>query len=195
MKSAWFNRKNMRRLFFFFSLTLLFPVVFPLRGEAPKASTEEDPEFVEARRLFWSGQYDESEKQFATYLLQHPNHGASKNFLQMIRQSRIYDRSKISETRKHLENIRLEKLELKDTEWRSVSNYLQDLANPKVGGKDPENYINFINLIPSAFSVKISLDLRDISLMRVIEYACRMAGLRCTVDTWAVIIELPESKK
>lgn len=168
-----------------------------LWAEPPKA-TNEDPEFVKARDLFWSGRYDESEKGFKSYLLSHPNDPASNNFLLMIQQSRRHNPSKIDSTRKRLESIRVDKLVFQDTEWRTASLYLESLANPKKSDKtnikDGE-YINIINMLPSGFSTKISLDLRDITLLEAIEHACKQADLRFVIDTWAVIIDLPETKK
>ncbi len=182
-----------RFLVLFFLGIPLF-VELQLLAQAPQAP-KEDPEFVEARRFFWSGQYNEAEKQFKVYLMEHPDHKPSKSFLQMIVQSQIYSPSKIEETRRRLERIRVKQVELKNADWRSVSSYLQNLANPKVDGKEPKNYINFISLLPSGFSVEISLNLRDVTLMHAIEHACRQAGLRYVVDTWAVIVDLPQSKK
>ena len=185
-------------LLIFFALSFLH--ANSLYAEAPK-TLNEDPEFVEARELFWSGQYDASEKKFNLYLKMRPDDEASKNFLLMIAQSRRYDPSKIEQTRqhveltrKHLENIRVEKIELKDTDWRTVAIYLQDLANPKNGQK-PQEYIHFINMLPTGFSFKTSINLHNVSLKEVVEEICQKAGLRYVVDAWAVIIDIPESKK
>ena len=87
----------------------------------------------------------------------------------------------------------IEKLEFNGTDWHVVSDYLRDLANPKKDGKDPENYINFVNMLPTGFSAKVTLNLKNISLLKAIDYSCQQAGLRFVIDTWAVIIDLPQS--
>jgi len=179
-------------LFLFLAFYLLPSWFSP--AQAPKVS-DEDAEFVEARSLFWSGHYNESEIKFKTYLIAHPGHKASEDFLKMIVQARKYNPDQITITRKHLESIRIDHLELKDVPWRDVCSRFQKLANPEKDGKAPKNYVNFINLLPSRYATKISLDLRDVTLMDAINHASQQAGLHFVVDTWAVIFELPESKK
>jgi len=163
-------------------------------GQAPKA-TKEDPEFVEARRLFWSGQYKESEKMFQEYLSDHPDHEASRSFLQMIAQSRIYDPNKIDETNERLAQVRVSKVEFRDVDFKKVLTFLQTSANPKVNGQDPVKYINFINMIPTGYSPKITITLADMSVLEAIEKVTSRAGLRFVIDTYAVIVDLPEGKK
>jgi len=180
-----------------FCAAIFFTWIFTLSffGAPPPPASNDDPEFVEARELFWSGQYNESEKKFRIYLLVHPKHEPSKSFLQMIAQERKYDPKKIVFTRKRLESVMIKEMNLKDAEWRAVSAFFQEQANPKENGKDPKDYINFINMLPTDTSFKVSVNLRNVTLMRAIELTCRQAGLRYVLDTWAVIIDLPESKK
>lgn len=170
-------------------------LIYPSLGLPPPPASDDDPEFAEARQLFWSGQYDEAEKKFKLYLVDHPDNEASCSFLQMINQERKHDPSKIDLTKKRLETIMVGKITFQDTEWHDVSARLQELANPKVNGKEPDPYINFINMLSSGTTFKVSLDLRNISLLKLIELSCRQAGLRYVVDTWAVIVDLPENKK
>lgn len=185
----------MKRLLLSLITTLAVLFMTPtVRAQAPKAGSE-DPEFVDARKLFWSGRYEESEKKFRIYLLQHPGHEPSKNFLLMIAQSRKYNPSKIDSTHKRLAEIRVDKVIFKETEWRTVTSYLQDLANPKKNGEYPADYVNFINMLPSGFSRKVTLDLRDVSLIQLIEHICEKSDLRYVVDTSAVIFDIPDSKK
>jgi len=183
------------------SLTLLQVILFtsifffPSIGAPPPHASDDDSEFVGARTLFWSGQYNEAEKKFKAYILAHPKHAPTQSFLQMIAQARKFDPQKIDLTRKRLESVKLEKLVLEDADWRAVSAFFQERANPKKDGKDPENYVNFINMLPTGSTFKVSVDLRDVTLLRAIELTCRQAGLRHVVDTWAVIIDLPDSQK
>lgn len=187
MYQIMFKARNLA--FWFMALLSL-----SLYAQAPKAS-DEDLEFVEARRLFWSGQYKESEAQLKHYLSEHPKHEATQSFLQMIEQSRRYDPAKIEKTYERLEKMKIHKVELKNAEWRAVSSYLQDLANNPKNENLPQDPIHFINMLPTGFSRKISLNLHDVPLMEVIEEACKQADLRFVVDTWAVIIDLPQPKK
>lgn len=180
------------RPLWFILLSFLISISPILIGQAP---SDEDPEFVEARRLFWSGQYLESEKTFKSYLQTHPDHEASKSFLQMIVQSRIHDESKISQTRERLEEIVVRKLDFKNSDWRFVTAYLQILANPKTADRESPGFIHFINLLPSGYSTKISFTMEHVTIMQAIERVCQQAGLRYVIDTWAVIIDLPEMKK
>ncbi len=175
-------------------LCLLFAVVNMARAQAPKGPAE-DSDFVEARRLFWSGQYSESEKMFQEYLEGHPNHEATRSFLQMIAQSRIYNPTKIDETRVRLGQIRIPKVEFRDAEWKKVIAYLQSAANPKVDGKDPEKFINFISMLPSNYSSKITVNLQNVTLLEAIDKITQPVGLRFVIDTYAVIIDLPEVRK
>jgi len=50
-------------------------------------------------------------------------------------------------------------------------------------------------MLPTGSTFKVSVDLRNVTLLRAIELTCRQAGLRYVVDTWAVIIDLPDSKR
>ena len=185
---------NIRSRHSFFTLCALVALLGVAHAQSPK-SVEEDPEFVEARRLFWSGQYDESEKRFKIYLVGHPKSEASKSFLQMIKQSRIYGPSKIDATRKRLSETHVDRLKFDNAEWKSVTDYFQQLANANRSEKTGNDYLNFINLLPPNYSRKVTLDLRDVSLLRAIEFSCEQAGFHFVVDTWAVIIELPTPKK
>jgi hypothetical protein len=162
---------------------------------AQETKIEEDAEFVKARDLFWSGRYDEAEKKFRQYLIANPKHEPSKSFLQMIAQARKFNPSHIGLTRDRLAKIELEKVEFKNADWKDVFSYFQSKANPKENGKDPKNYINFINMLPSAYSGKVNLDLRNVSLLRAIEMATEQSGIRFVIDSWAVIFDLPEAKK
>lgn len=159
------------------------------RAEAPKA-VQEDPEFVEARRLFWSGKYEDAEKKFKIYLIGHPKHEASQSFLLMIKQSRIHNPSKIEETRRRLGETKVDRVSFEAAEWKKVSDYFVKLANEKKEG----DYINFINLLPSNYSRKVTLELTDVTLLRAIEIACEQAGFTYVIDTNAVIVELPQKK-
>jgi hypothetical protein len=185
----------MKRMLFL--LLLLLGSNFSIHSLAAEMakSPDEDAQFVEARKLFWAGRYAEAEKEFKTYLASNPEHRPTRNFLKMIEQSKKYNPDNISLTRKRLESIRVNQIEFNGTEWSDVVSSLQDLANPKVNGKPPSDYINFIGILPSGFSKKVHLNLRDVSLLKVIEYSCEQAGLRCVIDTWAVIIDVPEQKK
>ena len=189
-----------------------------LAAETPRTQTD-DAAFVEARNLFWSGRYNESEVKFKLYLAEHPDHQASLNFVKMIGQQMKYNPNQIEATRKHLEQIRVEKIEFKDADFRTVMKYLHQLANPgKETGKEkadptakektgekpktaekesatPKGHVNFIDLLPPRYERKITLELRDVPLMDAIRYATQQAEVRHVVDTWAVIFELPEGKK
>lgn len=177
---------------------------------AKDKQTTEDPEFVYARQLFWSGRYAEAEEKFTTYLLGHPNHQSSKSFLQMIAQakkndpkSKKFDPSNIDITRRRLEEIKVSKIEFNATSWKTASEYLYELANPnlkksdKAGIKKSEvgDVINFIHMVPENFPGKVTLNLQDISLLRVIDYATRQAGLTYVIDKSAVIFEVKEANK
>lgn len=179
-------------------------MVFPLgaQEENEPEIAKEDVEFTEARRLFWSAQYEDSEKLFRIYQSTHPDHAPTKSFLQMIDQYHRWKavgpekyRQLIVDTRRRLEEIMVEKLELKDAEWREVSARLRELANPKKDGKEPKDPVIFINLLPSGLSAKLSVKLSGVTLLRAIESACQQARLRYVIDAWAVIIDLPESQK
>lgn len=176
------------------ALILILSVTPSALAQAPRTH-DEDPEFVRARQLFWSGQYQEAEKAFTFFLVGHPDHRPSQNFLKMIVQSRIHDDSKIDLTRARLKKIHIRKIHFKDADWESVTHSFQDLANPKSNDVESKNSIHFINMLPTKFTTKITLDLKDVSLLDAIEAACRQAGLRYVVDTWAVIVDIPESKK
>ncbi len=175
-------------------LLVVVCLAIPVFAQAPKAA-KEDPEFVEARRLFWSGQYKEAEAMFEEYLAAHPDHEASRSFLQMIAQSRIYNPAKIDETRQRLDRLRIQKMEFKDEDWKKVISILQNAANPKVNGQEPANVINFINLLPTTYSPRVTITLQDMTLMEAIDKVTRQTGLRYVIDTYAVIIDLPEGKK
>jgi hypothetical protein len=170
----------------------------------------EDPDFVHARQLFWSGKYAEAEEKFSVYLLGHPNHQPTKSFLQMIAQakkhdpkSKKFDPSNIDFTRKRLEEIKVAKIEFNGTPWKSVAENLQELANPNFKKEDKEanknravgEHINFIHMLPENFSGKVTLSLQDISLLRVIDYATRQAGLTYVIDKSAIIFEVKEAQK
>lgn len=179
-------------------------LIFPLcaEDEDEPEIAKEDVEFTEARKLFWSAQYEDSEKLFKIYQSTHPDHAPTKSFLQMIGQYRRWKavgpekyRQLIVETRQRLEETMVEKLELKDVEWREVAARLQELANSQKDGKAPKDSVLFINLLPSGLSAKLSLKLSRVTLLRAIESACQQARLRYVVDAWAVIIDLPESQK
>jgi hypothetical protein len=168
-----------------------------LMGQAPKA-LDENPEFVEARSLFWSGQYDRAEKQFKSYLSENPEHAPSKDFLKMILQSRKYNPEQISLTKKFLHDTRVMELKLKDTDWRTFCAHLEKLANAaaaKNGKLASKTYMNFINLLPSQFDRKISIELQNVSLYEAVKKGARLAELRFVVDTWAVIFEMPQPRK
>jgi hypothetical protein len=165
-----------------------------LQAQAPKAR-DEDPEFAEARQLFWSGQYKEAEIKLKNYLGQHPDHAPSKDFLKMIAQSRKYNPAQIGETKNYLNTLRIDKIELKEADWRDACAKFEALANPGKGAKSPPSYLNLINLIPSSFHRKVTLNLKDVTLMQVLEHAAEQAELRLVVDTWAVIFDLPPENK
>ncbi|MDD2709507.1 MAG: hypothetical protein PHV34_16090 [Verrucomicrobiae bacterium] len=180
---------------------ILFAGLCAAFAEAPKPVVPEDPEFVEARRLFWSGRYEDAGKLFDIYLAAHPNHKPTRNFLLMINQARRHakagvegSKQDVADTKTRLTSIPVSKLEIKDADWFSVSDHLQNLANPQKGGKAPEKYINFINMLPGNFSRKVTLDMHGLDLLHAIEYCCAQAGLRCVIDAYAVIIDLPEGK-
>ena len=154
--------------------------------------TDDDQSFQQARNLFWSGQYEQAEPIFKIYLLKHPDHKPSQAFLQMIAQARSRNPSKIGETHHRLEGIVLDEVEFNNADWQTVSDFFLEKANPKKDGKDPEKYVNFINLIPSSLNVKVNLKLRKVTLLRAIRHACEAADLRYVVDSWAVIISMPE---
>lgn len=164
-----------------------------LAGVARAAEeAEDDRDFQQARSLFWSGQYEQAEPMFKIYLLKHPDHKPSQTFLQMIVQARAHNPSKIGETRQRLEGIVLDEVKFDNADWQTVSDFFLEKANPKKDGKDPEKYVNFINLIPPSLTVKVTLNLRKITLLRAIHHACAVADLRYVVDSWAVIISMPE---
>lgn len=165
-----------------------------LLAGAARAEDEADDEkeFQQARGLFWSGQYAQAEPIFKMYLLKHPDHKPSQAFMQMIAQSRSRSSSKLGETRKRLEEIVLEEVKFENADWQTVSDYFKEKANPRKDGKDPEKYVNFISLLPSSLTVKVTLDLRKVTLLRAIHHACAVADLRYVVDSWAVIISMPE---
>jgi hypothetical protein len=189
MRKSWF-------LFLLAGWSLL-----PVAAQQPEP-VKEDMEFVEARKLFWSGQYDEAERLFKIYLAAHPESQPSRSFLQLID---LYRRHvvtgeeesirQVEETRKRLEGIRVESLQFKDAEWREVLERLEQLSNPKKDGMPPVRRITFINALPSGMSARFSIDLRDVTLFQAIESCCEKAGLRFVTDLWAVIIDLPEGKK
>ncbi len=162
---------------------------------APASDDEEDSDFTQARSLFWSGQYDQAEPLFKAYLVTHPDHAPTRSFLQMITQSRSRNPARINETRKRLEGIIVPHLSFKESEWREVSAWLQEQANPKKDGKEPDNSINFINLLPSSLTLRLSLDLRKVTLLSAIQHACEQVGLRYVIDSNAVIFDLPEQRK
>ena len=181
------------------SLRLLAAVIgfiglslFNLHGEN---TPSEDSEFIEARKLYWAGKYQEAEAMFQSYLATNPNHGPTKNFLKMIAQSQRLDKGKVEQTRKYLETIRLEHVQFKEADWKAVTSFFQERANSKTDGKTIKESVSFINILPAGFSTTITLDLKDVSLMRAIEYACQQANLRYMVKAWAVTFEQPDSKK
>lgn len=174
--------------------TALAAAGFLLLAAAGRAAEEadDDREFQQARGLFWSGQYDQAEPIFKMYLLKHPDHKPSQAFMQMIAQARSRNPTKLGETRKRLEEIVLDEVKFDDVDWQTVSEYFKEKANPKKDGKDPEKFVNFISLLPPSLTVKVTLHLRKVTLLRAIQYACEVADLRCVVDSWAVIISMPE---
>ncbi|MCC7519268.1 MAG: hypothetical protein IT578_08800 [Verrucomicrobiae bacterium] len=165
-----------------------------LASGAVRAADDADDnhDFQQARGLFWSGQYDQAAPLFKAYLLKHPDHKPSQTFLQMIAQARSRNPSQIGVTRKRLEDIVLDEVKFDGADWQTVSEYFKEKANPKKEGKAPEKYVNFINLITPGLPVKVTLDLRKVTLMNAIRHACEVAGLRCVVDSWAVIVSMPE---
>ncbi|NUN93662.1 MAG: hypothetical protein HUU04_07770 [Verrucomicrobiae bacterium] len=160
-------------------------------ANAPMEASD-DREFQEARGLFWSGQYDQAEPLLKTYLLKHPSHSPSRAFLQMIQQARARNPSKIGETRKRLEGILLEEVKFDGADWETVLDFFKEKANPSSNGKDADPHVNFINLVPPSLKANVTLNLRKVSLLTAIRYACEMADLRYHVDSWAVIIAMPE---
>lgn len=201
MKTRLIRHACARNGAFILNFILIFGGFCDLRAEALR-TPEDDPEFVEARRLFWSGQYIESDKLFHAYLTSHPDHRATRSFLQMIQQWRLHDTQKREEvdrqtaaTRERLKKIRVDKLKFEDVDWWTVSARLQDLANKKIDGNPPEHPILFINMLPPKVSVKVSMEIHDANLLDAIESVCRKVGLRYVMDVWAVIFDVPPPKK
>ena len=190
------NLLSMKYPFPFLSIFLAICLgsILSLQAQAPKAR-DEDPEFVNARQLFWSGQYSEAEKAFNLYLASNPDHRPSQNFLKMIVQAKRYDPTKIGPTKDRLASIRIDKVQFKNADWPTLITYFQDIANPQKSTAASKTYIHFINLLPSQFSAKVTLDLKNVSLLQAIEKACQQTGLRYVIDTWAVFIDLPEGGK
>jgi Spy/CpxP family protein refolding chaperone len=162
------------------------------RAAGTAADADDERDFQTARGLFWSGQYEQAEPMFKMYLLKHPDHKPSQAFMQMIAQARTRNPSKIGETRKRLEEIVLDEVKFDNADWQEVSDFLKEKANPTKDGKEPEKYVNFINLIPPSLTVKVTLNLRKVSVLRALHHACAVADLRYVVDSWAVIVSLPE---
>lgn len=178
---------------------IYFPVLFLLSlsclsswAQAPKAS-DDDPEFVEARKLFWASQFNEAEVKLKKYLAEHPNHSPSRDFLKMIAQSRKYDPQQIELTKKFLETQKIDFFDLKEVDWREAIARLEAIGNVRKQ-KDPQ-YVNFINMLPSSYHKPISVNLRNVTLMEAITTLSKQAELRFVIDTWAVIFDIPPARK
>lgn len=148
---------------------------------------EENPDFVSARQLFWSGSYDQAERLFLTYLEKNPNHEPTKVFLQMIHEARHYDPEKERVVRKALEEVRFKHIEWKEMSLDAAINYLRSETRRQI----PEGEtVNFINLVPSASTSKtITLSAEDATLDQLIRRISEQAGVFHRVGSDGVVFE------
>jgi hypothetical protein len=148
---------------------------------------EEDPVFVKARELFWSGSYDQAERIFLSYLEKNPDHEPTKVFLRMISESRHYDPEKEKVVRKALEEVRFKRIDWKEMTLDAAITYLREETRRQI----PEGaVVNFVNLVPeSGDHKKITLSAEDTSLDDLIKRISELAGVYHHVESDGVVFE------
>lgn len=148
----------------------------------------EDPEFVTARQLFWSGSYDQAEQRFLSYLGKNPDHEPTKVFLQMIHEARHFDPEKQKLVRKALEEVRFKSIDWKDMPLEAAIKFLRDETRRQI----PEGeVVNFVNLVPASADLKkITLNAEDATLDDLIKRISEQAGVFHHVDSDGVVFEL-----
>jgi len=147
----------------------------------------EDPDFVAARQLFWSGSYDQAEKLFLAYSAKNPDHEPTKVFLRMIRESRHFDPEKERMVRKALEEVRFKRIDWKDMTLDAAISYLREETRRQI----PEGEtVNFVNLVPPASDPKkITLSAEDATLQDLIKRISDLAGVYHHVESDGVVFE------
>lgn len=162
--------------------------------EAPKLPKKpadtpniEDPDFIAARQLFWSGSYDQAEQLFISYLNKKPDHEPTKVFLQMIHESRHYDPEKEKAVRRVLEDVRFKRVDWKDITLDAAICFLREETRRQI----PDGQVvNFINLVPSsADPKKITLNAEDATLNDLINRIAEQAGIFHHVDSDGIVFE------
>jgi hypothetical protein len=148
---------------------------------------EEDPDFVAARQLFWSGNYDQAEQLFATYLSKHPDHEPTKIFLRMIHEARHYDPEKEKVIRRALEEVRFKRVDWKNMSLDAAITFLRDETRRQI----PEGeVVNFVNLVPASAGKKsITLSAEDTTLDQLIQRISEQAGVFHHVDSDGIVFE------
>lgn len=162
--------------------------------EAPKLPKKpvdtpnvEDPDFVAARQLFWSGSYEQADQLFLSYLNRNPDHEPTKVFLRMIHEARHYDPEKEKAVRRALEDVRFKRIDWKDMTLDGAISFLRDETRRQI----PEGQVvNFINLVPSSTDPKkITLNTEDATLNDLIKRISEQAGVFHHVESDGVVFE------
>lgn len=147
----------------------------------------EDPDFVAARQLFWSGSYNQAEHLFLSYLEKNPDDEPTKVFLQMIHEARHYDPEKEKAVRKALEDVRFKRIDWKEMPLDAAISFLREETRRQV----PEGEaVNFVNLVPaSAGQKKITLNAEDATLNDLLKQISEQAGVFHHVDSDGIVFE------
>ena len=147
----------------------------------------EDPDFVAARQLFWSGNYDQAAQLFTTYLSKNPDHEPTKLFLRMIQEARHYDPEKEKVVRKALEEVRFKRIDWKDMSLDAAITFLRNETRRQI----PEGeVVNFVNLVPASAGKKsITLSAEDATLDQLIQRIAEQAGVFHHVDSDGIVFE------
>lgn len=147
----------------------------------------EDPDFVRARELFWSGSYNQAEALFRVYLSKNPDHETTKKFLRMIREAKSFDPEREKVIRKALDEVRFKRVEWKEITLDQALAFIREETKKQL----PEGeHVNFINLVPPSAKIsKITLHVEDVTLNDLVKSVASATGVFHYVASDGIVFE------
>ena len=135
-----------------------------------------------------TGLYDEAADRCQRILAQKPNEVKAQQLLYEI-QTVQRQHSPSSDLRRQLSEMIIPELNVREA---AVSDVIELLRGQSQQLSEDKSSINFVWQAPEdAKTIKVTLDLRKVSLADVLKYATDLAGLRYRVDAHAVVIYKP----